>query len=258
MKRSGIIRAACLTIGIAMFGTHAAGGLMQIRIDAGANPSPATGWNVVSGGKSNMGIAVPLKDSTGADTGVTATLGILDGNAIYWKNATTGGALGAYAGTILADGTDWRMYITNSSGYSIPMTCTLTLAGLEPESWQWYRIEMSASSAPIYWPKTQDVQVNGEWADGDHSGQGFKADTDGYNSGTILRWDEVRPDGNDLIELTVTRVGGADAYLNALVITLVPEPSTAVLLLAGGLGLAFRPRRRRGTQRGVSKPSDEP
>ncbi len=246
MKRCRVTLAGCLAIGIAMFGARAAGGYMEIRIDAGANPSPAAGWNVIGGTETAPGsLSLPpvsLKDSNGTVlTGVTAQLST-NQLKVWWKNTGSGG-LGEYAGTVLADGTDWRMYIANAQPYSTPMTGFLTLDGLQPESWQWYRIEMSASAAPS-WLKSQNVTVNGDPADGGHNGQSFKADTHGYASGTILSWDDVRPDQDGLITLAVSRVGGADAYLNAMIITLVPEPSTAVLLVLVGLGLALRRRRK--------------
>ncbi|MDY0170321.1 MAG: hypothetical protein RBS80_27500 [Thermoguttaceae bacterium] len=247
IKRFAYSLAGVVAISSALVESPAGGGLMQIRIDAGANPAPAASWNVL--GEYDAGNAVPLTDTTGAATGVTATLAT-NQSAVWWRNTTAGG-LGdeGYSNTPLADGTDWGMYLANKSGYTIPMSGTVEFDGLQPESWQWYRIEISASRAASAWGKTQDVTVNGAWADGDHTGQGFKADTHGYGQGILLRWDDVLPDANGLITVTVTRAGAGgthDAYLNALIITLVPEPSTALLLALAGLSLALpRPRRPR-------------
>ncbi|MDZ7616201.1 MAG: PEP-CTERM sorting domain-containing protein [Patescibacteria group bacterium] len=243
MKVSKTIVCGCLTVCFALLNSQTLGAYMEIRIDAGANPSPAAGWNVVSGGAANMGVPVSLIDATGATTDVTATLASIQ----RWNNTGSGNLIGNYAGTVLADGTGYGLFIQQPSD-PVPWWGTLTLDGLELESWQWYRIEMSASGAPSQWNKTQDAQVNGEWADGDHTGQGFKADTHGYDSGIILSWDNVRPDANGLITLTITRAGSAgthDAYLNALIISLLPEPSTGLLMTLGCLSFALRRRRRR-------------
>ncbi len=249
MKRFNIVLAGALALAVALSAAPAIAGFMQIRIDAGNNPTPAAGWNVLPGGDDHMGRPVALTDVEGAGTGVTATLA----SVRRWNNIGTSSTdlLGKYAGTVLGDGTGYGLFIQQPSDSTKPWWGTLTFAGLEPESWQWYRIEMSASYDANY-PATQDVQVNGQWADGDHTGQGFKADTHGYGQGIILRWDDVLPDANGLVTIYVARAGPLqthDAFLNAVILTLVPEPSTALLPVFGGLSLALRRGRRRPSSR---------
>ncbi|MDY0170317.1 MAG: PEP-CTERM sorting domain-containing protein [Thermoguttaceae bacterium] len=207
----------------------------QIFIDAGNTKvfGVEDKWNTIH---ADMSGPIALYDPAGVPTGATVTL------AGQWRNGDVDDCIGAFAGTILGEATDDFIWIHSSQPAGVG--ATLTFEGLEPESWQWYRFEMSASRSNDAYTRRQDVTLNGEWPDGpDHNGLNFDAYNDGFLAGSVLSWDHVRPDENGLITLTITRKNG-DAYLNALVITLVPEPSAGVLLTLAGLSVALRRRRR--------------
>ncbi len=235
MKRFAFAMTGCLAICIALLGSQTVGSPLQVFIDVGsAESSPGAKWNTIDAG--DVGSGVELHDAGGTLTGVTATLA--NGSGCNWQTSAATGQIGAYAGTILADATGDYLYIRNTA--SAPWTCTLALAGLDDS--KLYQLEMSASRGPSNWPKGQFVTLGGDYAVGWNSTTPFNAQSDGHDSGKILLWEEVSPTGGELL-LTVTRSGG-DAFLNALVLTEVPEPA-ACMLLAIGLGcLAFRRRRR--------------
>jgi hypothetical protein len=187
----------------------------QIFIDGGNGVifSPESKWNTIHA--TMAGASVALYDPVGVPTGVTATL------SSGWTNSSAMPNTGKYAGTILEEATTDYMYLTteNTSG-------TLTLDGLADA---WYRVEMSASRSDSS-NRLQDTTLNGAWADGDHTGQNFSAYTHGHEQGTILLW-RARPiDG--VLTLEVSR-GTAFGYLNALVVTQLPEPQPKIYIDAG-------------------------
>ncbi|MDZ7616203.1 MAG: hypothetical protein U1E05_04315 [Patescibacteria group bacterium] len=89
------------------------------------------------------------------------------------------------------------------------------------------------TSSNMYAPRWQDVTVNGEYTNGEYDSQHFGGYEDGYLAGEVLLRDFVRPDDNGLLTLAVSTGVNEYGYINALVITLLPEPSTGLLLVLG-------------------------
>ncbi|MFH1269134.1 MAG: PEP-CTERM sorting domain-containing protein, partial [Planctomycetota bacterium] len=201
--------------------------------DVGAPPGPK--WNTIA--QADVGTALLLSDENGDFTGITATL--VNGPGT-WNNETAPGVwqqqIGAYAGTILEEGTNDYMHIQPAGS-----AATLILANLQDD--RQYRLEMSASLD--YANVGQYVTLNGEYAIGWDSSTPFNAQTDGFQSGTVLVWDYMSPINGELV-LELARVGGANAVLNALVLTTIAPEPTAGLLLVIGLGCLVLGRRSRG------------
>ncbi len=210
----------------------------QIFIDAGNVhvPGAYSKWNTIDAGMTGP---IALYDPDGVPTGATVTIG-----GTWTNTADSSDQTGKIAIThpILAEASNDSIWLGDALA---AQTGTLTFEGLpEPEGWQWYRFEMSASRSQQALPRWQDVTVNGQYADSDHNGQHFNAYQDGYLTGEILYWDFVRPDEDGLITLAISTGVNEYGYLNALVITLLPEPSTGLLLLLGGLSMVLQRRRR--------------
>jgi len=66
---------------------------------------------------------------------------------------------------------------------------------------------------------------------------------DSTTGGAYLDFTGLSTDGSGNLVITVTASGGTDAAVSALVLTTVPEPSSAALLGLGGLALILRRRK---------------
>ena len=241
-----IYRAALLVlVGILFLGvTPAKASTVLIDFTAGTSPAgstPTTGglqWNNVNTGITTSLVgSYSLIDTTGASFG---TMTFASGSNWATNNSNTGytvGAVGNFPVTATAD----FLFINNNAGIT---TATFTLTGLDT---------------------TGTVQYNFTWlssrAAADVSGRPITMTFTGANSGFATENATLSPSsaGNSTTQtvsgiiasptgtITVTSQNTAAqfAYLNAMQIDAVPEPSAAALSILGGLGLFVVVIRRR-------------
>ena len=136
---------------------------------------------------------------------------------------------------------DDGLYGYRTVGWPTTATFSNLAAGL-------YQVEVVSLS---HTGATSDIQVQGSFADGNYrdiagvTGDNFDAWADGRNTSNWLTWSEVAPDGSDEITVSFDFISGSNPMLNALRVTTVPEPGTAVMAALALVGITMRRRRKR-------------
>lgn len=196
-----------------------------LYIDFSANPaSSPPNWSTV--GPTLPPYTNLIDWVSGAGTGVSL-------DVTGWTSRSESSAAGSCSA-------DW--YGTSAGNdffYSTNGTMTATLSGLD--SGGLFDVDL------VSWTGTSDtlsdLQVNGAFADSNYlgtaaNGDNWRSTTDGQNN--YLTWSSVVATGG-----TITITGtGASVRFNALRVSQVPEPSTAVLVVLGLGALATRRSRR--------------
>ncbi len=122
-------------------------------------------------------------------------------------------------------------------------SATITFTGLDPALTYNFGLFGSRETTSSRITNYSITDINGV-----HSANlqtsGTDIGTGGYdgNNNTVIQFDGLVPDVNGELALTVSVVQGGFAYLGAVEITSVPEPSAALLGGLGAIGLCLRRR----------------
>ena len=115
-----------------------------------------------------------------------------------------------------------------------------------------YKVEVVSSGVQNFPDRLGDITVQGSFADsgGDPAphGDDYNYFSHGFNTTDPLVWHSVSPNGSGEILLSATPVPGPDAsqmFINAIRVTVVPEPATVMMLLSVLLVLLLVWRRKR-------------
>jgi hypothetical protein len=201
---------------------------------------PTGNWNIAADASSTINL-VNFADGldSGADLAFSGRINT-SSSSTEWNNSNAGpGWLGA--NTNAAQDYFWANEGSQFGASEIP---TLTISGLTINTN--YRVELVASSDSTN-AGDAEFAINGQFFDGSSDGA-FDSLTDGYNSGSWMIWSTVSSGASGQLVLTAD----PDAFdnlvgavrLNAMQISLVPEPSTLALIMALAAGALVMLRRR--------------
>lgn len=139
-------------------------------------------------------------------------------------------AVSSFATTALQD----SLFFNDGGGTNI--SAVITIDGLD---------NSKTYDLLFYGSRGNGQSANQTWTITKGSGGGGPVThASGLNSTTVVDWNNVSTDGNNVIEFTITATGDGQAgAINFGQIIEVPEPSSLALLSLGGLLIA---RRRRG------------
>jgi hypothetical protein len=212
--------------------------------DAHSGGSGSNTWNVATSASWNYSLA--LVDSTGAATPATLKItdGMLEGGPYTSQNSWPTASLPSWLNNAVLDD---ALYVASDSN----ATGQITISGLQRGLT--YVLEVVDTRGNAVNTYLGDYKLQGEFTT---YSQGFDAYNDGHVAQRIMRWSGVVPASGQLVldASVLTTSGIRYALLNAMQLTLVPEPSTFMMLasagLVGGLLCWRRARRRKTTGRG--------
>ena len=190
-----------------------AGDTIVFKIDFDDQTTPAgSDWYVLD---STGTTPVTLTDTTESDLGGTGGNGVTLTLSSGWWNGTATEQEGAFSTTCpdLADGAEDFYYFGNAT-----RTITLKFYGTSAnKDWDVDIVSSRDSAGPV----VADHKVEDSYSDNSNSDD-FDAADDGYDSGELMTWESVSPDGSDEITIEVTALGTNYAYVNAVRLTEAP------------------------------------
>lgn len=201
-------------------------------IDFSKFAEPTGNWNSLS---STDNSNVALVDSTGASNGVTISHTLSSDS-----NISGGWTIG---------NADWVDSAAASDGLYSGSSAAITILGLGSPTSS-YSIKIVAAedgdSGPGAFTSVADFRVQGSFADGNRlgtsaNGDNWNSKTDGTNN--FLIWNNVNPNASGQITIAIDASASGFTTINAIEVSLTPEPTSTALLGFGSLTLLMRRKR---------------
>lgn len=170
------------------------------------------------------GSTTALNDSTGGVSGVSITV---DNG---FQDSTGNTHEGAYNGTVFDEVANDYFFVRPSSGSS---TGTVTLTGLDDS--KRYVVHLIGANGGNS-DRLADYRVGGSFGSGSspYNGNDFDSYDDGYVSGIIMQWTDVKSSGG-ILDITVSHVSSSSAdavMLSAIqIMEFPPPPPTGTVII---------------------------
>jgi len=157
------------------------------------------------------------------------TSGLDSGIDLFLSSQFSGvtGPAGAFTNTA-----PWVETAADDGLISSDWDVTITLQNVDPSLSLTLKLVSSSSEQDFY----GYYRVNGNFADNNPSGNPFSSQIDGYQQGTVMVWSNMTADVSGNVTFTFSKYSAGNYYnaANALRITVIPEPSVAILVTMGG------------------------
>ncbi len=191
-------------------------------------------WNVVP--TINPFVPLDLDDLNGHDTGIQ--ISAMTGFDTNYDDTLAGGQWNV-------PGIPWSVGEATHDDFASSTGATVVFSNLLSDL---YRLKLISSRGDSAGTRNADYLVNGAYADsgGATGSNPFSASIDGWVNKSIMTWQWIAPDVSGQITLQTVPLSGNWSYVNAVELSAVPEPSSLMLLLLGGLlaGMATWRKRR--------------
>ena len=228
MLRCKLAAAIAVTV-LASCGTVVAETILIDFNGTASTPTLGGTWNTIDSPSATPQL---LLDTTGTATSVTLT------------------ATGDFGDSTITNSGWTRSWVDTAAVadyfymHGVDLSSLVVLDGLDDHLR--YDIELVSSRSPSVSQGTDilDIQVQGVYTTSEISSDDYDCYNDGYVNQTILIWKNVAPT-NDQIAISLDTESTGYVFLNAVQLTVVPEPSTTLLLwsiLAAGMVLSGRRR----------------
>ena len=223
---------------VALCGSVSTADNMDVRVDLrmSALPHPGGNWNSIPGLGDIVTVHSLIDYNTGLDSGITLQATddfVQSGGYNVGNDAWTNPAFPWVDVIALRD---YNLLLAGNT------TGQITFAGLDPA--EQYSVELLAVTS-VAAAFVGQVKVQGVYDD-DGDSASWNCNTDGFVNADVMVWGSVSPDAGGEIVLDATLTQEL-LFVNALRISLVPEPSIFAMLIAvcGGAGILAVRRRRR-------------